>query len=208
MNEEEHEGFWIEPNVVVRANGQIDKYCGLDFCQRGRYARNLCSSHYEAWRRGKPLKPIISPLAIGATPCVYQGCDGVAVTRMPGSKMLCGAHVTQFYKGRELRPVGYRQDDGYNEERTARVCRVCGEEKPVSEFYDRNQTLGVTCKSTKCKGCFIKDSMYYQGKRNTKSDGTDPKNYQNNPEAMKARYEFVTTANRERARKNAEKKND
>jgi hypothetical protein len=204
MNKEEHEAFWIEPNTVVRQSGQIDRYCGLDFCDRSLYARGLCSRHYENWRQGKPLKPILTGAAFGATPCHFQGCDGVAVTRMPGSQMLCGAHMSQLHKG-IWQPVSWRQNEGFNADKTRRVCSVCKVDKPVHEFYDRNAASGYVSKSKKCKLCFRQDVEYYAGRRATKSDGSDPKGWKDKPEVREAAYRAKLDADRERARRKAEK---
>jgi hypothetical protein len=154
------------------------------------------------------LKPIASPGAFGLTTCVFPGCGGIAQTVRPGTQKLCGAHVSQKYLGKELQPVGYRLNDGFNANRTARTCQVCEVEKPVDEFYDRNKNLNrsSTSKAKKCKTCFKLDVAYYQGKRNTKADGSDPKNFQARPELQEQVREAHLEKNRARQRRYEEDK--
>lgn len=158
MERKSWEEFRIEPKAVLRETGQLDKYCGLDFCGRGHYALGYCKDHHRAMREGRPLKPLLNRQSFGSIACIFKGCDGVATTRMPGSMRLCRAHVTQhFTRGeKELRPVRWRLNDGYNEDRTARVCKKCNEEKPLDEYYVRNRDRYGTGGSpaTKCKECY------------------------------------------------------
>lgn len=202
----EHEVFWVAPNVVVRQNGQIDRYCGLEFCNRSLYARGICKEHYRNWQAGRPLRPILTGEAFSKTTCSFPHCGAIATTKMPGSTLLCGAHISQRYQGKDLRPVNYRLNAGYNADRTARTCKICHEEQPLSEFYDRNQSQGRTNKSTICKVCYRKDVAYGQGKRNTKADGTDPKNYAGLPGLMEQTYRAHLDKSRERQRRKEEAK--
>lgn len=143
----------IEPKVIPTGeNYQVLRLCGLAYCPRWHYAKGYCKSHYEDVRAGRELTPILDRSLFPTRGCGFSGCDRQALTKTGTD--LCQGHWNQEYAGEELRPLLWKKGDGYNEDRTRRVCKKCGEDKPVEDFYLRNQQMGYTARTTKCKECF------------------------------------------------------
>lgn len=66
------------------------KTCGLDFCDRKYYAKELCAAHYQANRVGHELKPLM-----GRPPeCSAKDCVQPAKTRG-----YCGGHYSRLLRG-------------------------------------------------------------------------------------------------------------
>lgn len=176
----------IEPKLgeLNPKTGKHAKFCGLDYCNLRHYANGYCVNHYQQYKRIGLVKPLIDFSKIEYGPCAFTGCRNKASTKI--GNQLCQGHINhvqpshQSFRG-EPQELKYYMRDGMTE--NGRVCKVCNEEKPLDEFYDRNKHKGLdkTTKSTQCKECYIKDVGYYQGKRATKADGTDPKGYNGNP---------------------------
>lgn len=172
------ENFRIAPRISVETvTGKVLRYCGLAHCERKHYGRGLCGYHYQRLFDGKLMEPEID--WSGPKPdCNFEGCTRASVTHSPRTRRLCWGHISQFYAGKELTPLKYSLNEGYTEK--GRICKTCHKEKPLDEFYDRNQgrlASGKVSKARKCKTCFKKDVAYYQGKRATKADGSDPRGY-------------------------------
>jgi hypothetical protein len=72
-------------------------------CERGVYAKGLCSTHYEQQRHGKPLTPIGS-YARQPAECTAENCD-----RKPHSGGLCSGHYSQQLRGEPLGQLGARR---------------------------------------------------------------------------------------------------
>lgn len=187
----------FESVVVQTPYGEM-KFCALtDICREKHYSRGLCRAHWQRLRDGRELGII---WAYQAYPeCELEGCPRRAQAKRGG---LCITHYKHQLQGLPLEEI--RSWNG-NFTATGRECKICGEDKPLSEYYLRNQAKGHQSKATQCKECYRLDIAYYQGKRNTKADGTDPLNYREHPEVAQARYEANLEANRERARRNAKK---
>lgn len=172
--------------VLKREKRIIDgkRYCSLVEldCEHRHYARGLCKSHYMQQRDGKPLAKLLS--AYNVRECSFPGCENPSVARR--GNPLCRSHHSQAYRGVELTELRPNYQ-GYSEDFSERTCKDCHETKPIDEFYLRNQALGRETKATKCKACFIMDSAYYQGKRSSKADGSDPMGWQSNPHAQEQR---------------------
>lgn len=69
-------------------------------CDRGVYAKQLCSTHYEQQRHGKPLTPIGS-YARQPAECTADDCR-----KKPHSGGLCSGHYMQQLRGEPLGPLG------------------------------------------------------------------------------------------------------
>lgn len=127
--------------------------CTLDYCEEKHYAKGLCRRHWDQQKRGVPLSPRVNYSELEYPMCNFEGCENRSVTKR-GRSMLCAGHTNQTYRGLPLKPLNY-YGRGFTE--NGRVCKTCKEEKPLSEFYDRNQWRDdvKTGKSTQCRACYI-----------------------------------------------------
>jgi hypothetical protein len=201
-----------EPRIIGTHKGKNGqkyptKLCHLDYCPERMYARGLCHWHYEQIRQGGELRPRISTLP--DRPCAFAGCTKNAGSKT-GTTIYCQGHQNHLVAGQELKPLAYHINAGFTE--NGRVCKTCHTEKPLDEFYRRNQWKkeDAKSKSTQCKECYKQDVEYYQGKVDQKADGSDPKGWKNNPDAMIARYNdwiAAQRANGARYRENKRNKN-
>jgi hypothetical protein len=187
-----------EPRIVGTHKGKNGqryptKLCHLDYCDLKMYARGLCNWHYEQIRRGEELRPHLTPTS--ERPCAFAGCKNNAQSRT-GKSIYCQGHANHLVAGQELKPLVFYTNEGYTE--NGRVCKTCHTEKPLDEFYRRNQWANAESKSksTQCKECYKHDVNYYKGSVNEKADGSDPKGWKNNPDAMIARYNDWIAAQR------------
>jgi hypothetical protein len=73
----------------------------VEGCERTRYCRGLCNTHYKRSNRKEPLGPIRdkSPAKADSV-CVFEGCGRKGRTRG-----LCTGHYGQFITGKELKPL-------------------------------------------------------------------------------------------------------
>jgi hypothetical protein len=166
---------FIEPKYVdVPGYGTI-RMCGLDDCKNQAYTRGVCKTHYEQHRQGVPFTPIRRYSEVDFGPCAFPGCIHRATTKY--GRKFCQSHMNHLNRGHEPRPLLWEKKWGQTD--ASRICKNCLEEKPLDEFYNRNQwkPSGAISKSTQCKTCFKIDAAYYRYKRGRKSDGTDPKGY-------------------------------
>ena len=70
-------------------------------CARPVHCLNLCKTHYEQARQGKPLRPIQTFVPRGTIgECTFPGCN-----RPHSSRGLCAAHYGQFKRGGPLKPI-------------------------------------------------------------------------------------------------------
>jgi hypothetical protein len=190
-----------EPRIVGTHKGKNGqkyptKLCHLDYCPERMYARGLCHWHYEQIRQGGELRPRLN--TIPERPCAFAGCKNNSTSKT-GKGIYCQGHMNHLVAGKELKPLVFYTNEGFTE--SGRVCKNCSQEKPLDEFYRRNQWKkeDAKSKSTQCKECFRQDVEYYQGKVNQKADGTDPRGWQDDPEAMEARFREWQDANRARS---------
>lgn len=179
----------IEPKIVGERNPRTGKYpkaCGLDYCDDKHYSFGYCHAHYEQYRRLGYVTPRTDWSKVEYPDCSFSGCKKKSTTKT-GARQLCAGHMNHVqpahhaYRG-EPAEFRYYKNEGYTE--NGRVCKDCMQEKPLDEFYNRNQWKGPDApvsKSVRCKECYKKDVGYYQGSRTTKADGTDPLNYADNP---------------------------
>jgi hypothetical protein len=182
----------FEPRYVDLPDGGRIRLCGLAYCTQPLYARRegkyaVCKGHYVQLVQGKEPAPLFHYWELEHPPCSFPGCRNVSL-RLTGDYIYCQGHTNQVYAGKELTPLRWYTNAGYTE--NGRVCKSCKEEKPIDEFYDRNQWRIMAdgkpgaSKATQCKECFKVDVAYHQGKRSTKADGSDPRGWLTNPEAM------------------------
>lgn len=68
-------------------------------CDRPLYAKQLCSTHYEQQRNGKPLTPI-KDHQVQPDQCEFCDCK-----RKPMARGLCRAHYAQQMRGEPLTPI-------------------------------------------------------------------------------------------------------
>lgn len=117
--------------------------CSFEGCGKGRYGRKeLCQSHDQQLRRGKPLTPL-RPVE-KAKHCVFQGCRSTVL-----AKGMCTAHYHQKRRGEDLSVTPTWITQG-RDDRGRKVCRGCGVWKPESDFSPNNRTgdgLARICKS-------------------------------------------------------------
>lgn len=113
----------------------MSKTCLVEGCVRPVKVRGWCNTHYAYWRiHGIPVPPPRTPRA-----CSVADCD--TVVKALG---LCQKH---YYRQKRTGTT----DAGYDlrRARTEKVCAMCREPKPFSEFY-RNRTawdgMGAYCK--------------------------------------------------------------
>lgn len=133
--------------------------CRLDGCQTISYAKGWCRSHYGMLARGR--RPRI--IDRSDRPCSFDGCEA-RVTAW--SLNLCAGHARQHYAGIPLKPMWYKK---YTE--IGRVCRGCGEDKPLTEYYLKNGHLGRPTPAGTCKQCAIKKQMeWYARKKLSESE--------------------------------------
>lgn len=184
----------FEPKYVDVPGGGRMRLCGLDYCTQPLYARRdrkyaVCMGHYNQLAGGRELAPLIHYWELDYPPCSFPKCQNKSVRKAPvDTGFYCQGHLNHLQAGKEMTPLRWYNNDGFTE--NGRVCKDCKEEKPLDEFYNRNQwkttakgTPGAS-KATKCKECFKKDVAYYQGKGSIKADGSDPKGWTTDPEAM------------------------
>lgn len=172
----------IEPRLTQDENGKTVKHCGLDYCTgRKYYAKGYCKNHYLQLRRLGFVRPFIDYSKIEYGPCGYPDCKNKSTTKT--GRQLCAGHINHIQPSHhayreEPTEFRYYMNEGYTE--NGRVCKDCKVEKPLDEYYNRNQWKGPDAKvskSTRCKDCYKKNVAYYAGRRETKADGTDPLGY-------------------------------
>jgi hypothetical protein len=165
---------FVEPKYVdVPGYGTI-RICGLFECKNQVYARGICKTHYEQQREGKEFTPIKRYNEVDYGPCAYEGCPNRSTTKY--GRLFCQGHMNHINRGEVPRDLLWQKKWGMTD--SSRVCKNCREEKPLSEFYDRNQWKGgAVSKSTQCKTCDKIDSRYYRYQEGRKADGSDPKGY-------------------------------
>ena len=78
--------------------------CGFDGCERQSVARDLCASHWQQKRRGKPLTPLRARRS-NRGPCTFETCENDSHARG-----LCITHYAQRRAGKELTPVQPRPE--------------------------------------------------------------------------------------------------
>jgi hypothetical protein len=178
----------IEKKIVWFEDGRQGLLCGLDYCEDRHYAKGYCNGHYEQMRKFGETRPKMRTLPY--PPCGFEGCRNRSITKT--GRILCQGHINQITKSHPryigmLRPLKYYMREGMTD--VTRTCKDCFTEKPLSEFYDRNQwkKRDSVSKSVRCKDCYKLDIAYYQGVRTTKADGTDPLDYKGDPEVRQAR---------------------
>jgi len=167
---------FVEPNYVdVPGYGTI-RLCGLFDCTNPVYCRGVCHGHYRQNRRGEEFTSLKRYSETDYGPCTFPGCINRATTKY--GRQFCQGHINHIYRDGEPRPLRWNKLAGMTNDGT-RICKNCKEEKPLSEYYDRNQwkESGHVSKSTQCKKCFGIDARYYRYQVGRKSDGTDPKGY-------------------------------
>jgi hypothetical protein len=181
----------IEKKTAIYEDGTRYFLCGLEYCDDLHYAKGFCAAHYQQMRTTGEVKPKASQLSF--PPCAGPECRNRAITKR--GNPLCQGHINQLapthpgYVG-YLRPLKYYMNEGMTE--NGRVCRDCYKEKPLTEFYDRNQWKvgrSKASKSVRCKECYKHDMRYYQGREDTRADGSDPLDYANNPDEQQRRLE-------------------
>lgn len=152
----------------------------------------MCKGHYDQMVAGREPTPLIHYWELEYPPCSFPSCRNKSVRKVPvSSGFYCQGHLNHLQAGKEMVPLRWYYNDGITE--NGRICKDCGAEKPMDEYYDRNQWKTDSkgnpgsSKATKCKECFKQDVAYYQGKRSTRADGSDPKGWQEDPESMLAR---------------------
>lgn len=149
-----HDRIVIQGQGKAQTKGMmIMKICSFEGCDRKVYAKALCRAHYDQRLRGSELKPIK-----GTVPkepkrqCLAPGCErDEYIYRL----QLCQGHYQQHrLKGlspEEMKPVQIRNGFLPNGNR---ICVVCGEEKPVTEYYVRNRNRNKHNFSGACKPCY------------------------------------------------------
>jgi hypothetical protein len=166
----------IEPKYVdVPGYGTI-RICGVFDCTQQAYTRGVCNGHYRQHREGKEFTPLKRYSEVDYGPCAFPGCIHRATTKY--GRKFCQSHINHVYREGEPRELLWQKNWGITDNGT-RICKNCKEEKPLSEYYDRNQWKGTGQGSQvyAVQKCFGIDARYYRYQTGVKSDGTDPKGY-------------------------------
>lgn len=76
--------------------------CEYEGCERGRYAKGLCASHWRMQRKGQPLRPLVShrPRAARVAVCTFEACG-----KKSFRQNLCSGHYRLRRNGEPLRPL-------------------------------------------------------------------------------------------------------
>lgn len=199
-----------EPRVVGewtnRMNRRLEiKLCHFDWCNERNYARGLCRGHHGQLLRGEEPRPFAK--TVQKTVCDFEGCEEISHTKLNAINY-CVTHHNHLWIHGEPRPIKYKVNGGYNEDETRRVCRDCGEDKPVTAYYQLPKPKGKNSNGyrTNCKECYKKDISYYQGREATKADGTDPLGWAENPAAKEEKFRATYDRQRKTSREYQQKK--
>lgn len=186
--------YLLEPKFVTVPGLGTMRLCGFESCPDAVYSRGVCKGHYHQHRHYGVIKELWHPWEVEYPPCSFEGCRNTSSTKT--GRIYCQGHINMIYAGKELVPLSRYKNDGYTPD--GRVCKNCGEEKPLDEFYSRNKHKdpASTAKSTQCKACYKHDIRYYQGRVDKKSDGSDPMDYANDPDEQNRRLEKWSRAGR------------
>ena len=77
------------------------KTCAFRECEKPARSRSLCHAHYEQWRKGKQLKPLLAYRIHPDDICSFDGCE-----KPVRARGLCNAHYRQQKRGNVLAPLG------------------------------------------------------------------------------------------------------
>ena len=131
------------------------RVCVVDGCDKKEYAITYCKKHYEQKRRG--VDPHESHVDMTPRPCEFETCNRPVEIWKSG---LCSAHNQQLTQGKELKPLVVAL---WTE--TGRICRVCGEDKPLDQYYVKNVHLGRPTPAGTCKSCTIKKQLEWHRRK-------------------------------------------
>jgi len=123
--------------------------CSIEGCDRPIKikARRLCNLHYRRFQRhGNPLAggPPKAP-DHGDRICAISGCD-----RPEARREWCEMHYLRWRRTGD--PLCVRPPASVDVS-NGKVCKTCGERKPVDEFYMQKRPNGKKYAQSRCKRC-------------------------------------------------------
>lgn len=91
--------------------------------------------------------------------CTFPGCDKPLL-----AKGWCQGHYSQVRFGREMAPLRPKKSrvpvkDG------KKMCQMCGDWLPVSEYYEQTLSTGATTLLSYCRPCYAERTRMDSSKR-------------------------------------------